>query len=248
MSATETATPASVAVMKIPLDVGMYASAEAARLARISPKRMLRWLRGREIPSWARERRRRPVLRHDLPEISGATALSFLDLIEVRMVKAFLDEGVSMHTIRAAAAAAATLFKSDHPFCLKKFETDGRTIFARLEEDHVQGHGRPKEAILLDLQRGQTAIPKVIEPLLRQIVYVNEVSAQWWPLGRRGGVVINPRLAFGVPVVARCGVPTDTLAGAARAEGSVQLAADWYDVRPNDVRLAVRFESWLAAA
>jgi len=70
---------------------------------------------------------------------------------------------------------------------------------------------------------------------------------RWWPLGMRRRVVIDPRRAFGQPIVAKEGVPTAILAGAVQLEQSVAEVADWYEVDPRSVRDAVEFEEKLAA-
>lgn len=193
-------------------------------------------------------RRADPLLRRDLPDLGGSAALSFLDLIEVRMVKAFLDKGVGMHTIRAAARTAAQEFGSAHPFCLRRFQTDGRSIFARVVEEPDGDVSAEPQAPLLDLATRQVAIREVMAPLMLQIEYEDDLSARWHPRGRRCGVLLDPRRSFGAPIIDDCGIPTEVLADAAVAEGSIAAAAQWYAVTERAVKQAVAFERWLAAA
>lgn len=225
---------------------GFYTIPAAARLVELRAERVRRWVRGSEsgVPGVRRE----PLLQRDLETIDGEYALSFLDLIEVRMVRLFLDHGVGIHTIRAAARTAAELFSSRHPFCIRKFQTDGRTVFATLAEvDADVFEGEPREP-LMDLATKQTAIRHVLEPLLHQIDYENDIAASWWSMGRDAGVVIDPRIAFGAPVVASCGIPTETLADPVDAGRSCADVADWFGVTPFDVECAVAFERRLAAS
>lgn len=239
---------ARISAVKFPLGTGIYSVPTAARLAEVLPRRVHRWVRGRELPSEGGRKRSQPFLSRDLPEINGRIALSFLDLIEVRMVKAFLDKGVGMRAIRAAAVSAAEILQSPHPFCLERFKTDGRTVFAQLVADPHANIERESRAPMLDLVKRQVAIREVMEPLLLQVDYEDDLSARWWPRGRRSGVVLDPRKSFGSPIVASCAIPTEILADAYVAEGSVAAAAKWYDVHPRAVRDAVAFERWLSAA
>jgi len=105
--------------------------------------------------------------------------LSFLDLIEARFVKVFLDQGVSLHTIRIVAQEAEVMFKTTPPFCVKKFETDGETILARLRDEPAAGGER-----LLDLKRKHFVFPAVFNPLLKTLDY-DTGDAIRWPRGPR---------------------------------------------------------------
>ncbi len=60
-------------------------------------------------------------------------------------------------------------------------------------------------------------------------------------------VVLDPQRAFGQPIVTKEGVPTTTLAEAIAVEGTVDRVARIYDVGPDSVRDAIRFEKTLAA-
>jgi len=59
--------------------------------------------------------------------------------------------------------------------------------------------------------------------------------------------VLDPRRSFGRPIVALHGVPTEVLACAARACGSVNEVSRWYEVPEAEIEDAVEFEHALAA-
>jgi len=67
----------------------------------------------------------------------------------------------------------------------------------------------------------------------------------WRPRSNR--VILDPQRSFGEPIVADEGIPTDILASAYVAEGSVDAVARWYEVDPAAVEDAVEFEFSLAA-
>jgi uncharacterized protein (DUF433 family) len=70
---------------------------------------------------------------------------------------------------------------------------------------------------------------------------------RWWPLGEKRLVVLDPTRNFGRPIVARHGVPTEVLASAAKASGSIGEVTRWFEVAEREVRDAVEYEQRLAA-
>jgi uncharacterized protein (DUF433 family) len=64
---------------------------------------------------------------------------------------------------------------------------------------------------------------------------------------RRRSIVIDPSRAFGRPIAAETGIPTEVLATAVAVDGSPEKVARLYEVLPSAVRDALRFERALAA-
>jgi len=77
---------------------------------------------------------------------------------------------------------------------------------------------------------------------LKNIHYSKQTKlAEWWKI--YDCVVINPRIARGKPVLQGRGISTFVLAGAFRANGgNTDFVADLYDVTPEEVEAAARFE------
>jgi uncharacterized protein (DUF433 family)/DNA-binding transcriptional MerR regulator len=224
------------------LGIGIYTVPEASRLTGVSPGRIRRWLRGYTFRRGEELRYSEAVWRPELPEIEGELALGFRDLIEIRFVDAFRNQGVSWKTIRLAATRAMEMFGTDHPFSTRQFLTDGKTIFAEIIKE-----GGKKA--LLDLPKSQFAFRQIVSRSIQkglEFSPANEVI-RWWPLGLRCRVVLDPQRAFGQPIVTKEGVPTTTLAEAIAVEGTVDRVARIYDVGPDSVRDAIRFEKTLAA-
>jgi uncharacterized protein (DUF433 family) len=222
-------------------DKGIYSVPEAARLTGIDSRSISRWARGYHYPIRGSVRTSPPVFRADFRPYEGRYALSFLDLMELRFVKAFRQHGLSFHKIRIASERAAKILLTHHPFASRRFFTDRKTIFLRIAEEE----GDPE---LLDIVRGQYGIDGIITPLLiEDVEYGDEFPNRWYPLGKDGGVMIDPKHAFGQPLVAQCWVRTSVLYAAYKAEGSIEKAAAWYEVNESAVREAIGFESKLAS-
>jgi uncharacterized protein (DUF433 family) len=202
----------------------LYTRREAARLAGLRPERITLWVR-----SLARNPSDRPL------------TLSFFDLLEIAFVRTFLDLGLPMRTIRHATIEGSHLFGVAHPFCLRRFQTEGRELFARVAET-------AGERARLHSARG--GFPTVVRSMFKQIAYdsVSEMAAMWWLRGRDVPVLLDPTRAFGTPIVARRGVPTHVLAGPVEAGDSPELVGNWFEVPVGDVRAAVAFERSLQAA
>jgi uncharacterized protein (DUF433 family)/DNA-binding transcriptional MerR regulator len=219
---------------------GVYTASEAARLTGVPAQRVRRWLRGYTFGPTDRRGASAPLWALDVPQAEGTTGLSFLDLVELRLVDRCLDAGVSLRTIRIALAAAQKVFGVRHPFATRRFQTDGRTIFI----DVADAAG---ERQALDLMKSQYAFRRLVAPSFKDIEFGTEAAVRWWPLSQRRSVVLDPLRAFGQPIIADSGVPTAVLASAVLAEGSVQVVARWFETSVATVHDAVAFERKLAA-
>lgn len=219
------------------LGVGIYSVPEASRLTRVSKGRIRRWAKGYEYQVRGQRRRSASLWTLQLPELDSEIALGFLDLMEVRFIDAFREAGVSWKSLRFAVEQAKELVRDDHPFSTKVFKTDGKTIFAEIAEQ--AGSLR-----LLDLVESQYAFRKIISPSLYKGIEFSpdNRACRWWPNGKRRGVVVDPEIAFGQPIVSRDGVPTRTLYNAFRAEGSIERVAESFLVDIRSVKEAVAFE------
>ena len=224
-----------------PLGIGFYTVPEAARLIRMPPRNITRWLGGYAYKSGGEVRRIPPLWDPELPANDERLELSFRDMIELRFIQAFIRQDVDLQVIRECLEAAREAVQDPRPFSTRRFKTDGRTIF--LESLKADGGSE-----MLDLKRGQYVIKAVLEQTFRDLDIEGDVVTRWRPFQGRESIVIDPRRAFGQPIAAEAGVPTVTLAEAVKAEGSIERVARLYEVPVAAVRDAVRFEELLHAA
>jgi uncharacterized protein (DUF433 family)/DNA-binding transcriptional MerR regulator len=219
---------------------GIYSVPEVARLAGVSASKIRRWVRGSEVGD--NNVRRPPVIESDYPQLENKTALSFLDLVEIRFVDSFRRHGVSWKSIRTASQKAADLLDTTHPFAKRRFFTDGKEILTRVAEESM-------EPELLNLVRDQYELNDIVSPLLTAELDFDDLdlARRWWPRGKQAGVVLDPARNLGKPIVDRCGVPTEVLSHQYKASGSLEAVAEWYEIDVDSVRRAVEFEASLAA-
>jgi uncharacterized protein (DUF433 family) len=226
----------------IPFNTGIYTVPEASRLTCVASPRIRRWLKGYTFFSGEREHVSPPVWRGQLKPVDGALALGFLDLMEIRVVDAFLRAGVSWKTLREAERRGSKLFQTNHPFCTQRFETDGRAIFVDIGAE-------PDEPKLLEIINSQAVFDEITSPFFKDLEFSQDrVLERWWPLGDDRSVVVDPRRAFGKPIVVDRGVPTMILSSAAKASKSIDEVVFWYDVAKNSVIDAMEFEDSLSHA
>jgi uncharacterized protein (DUF433 family) len=225
----------------IPLGIGYYTVPEAARLLKIRPRNINRWLGGYTYTSQGKAGRMPPLWTPEIPTFDGHLELAFRDLIELRFVSAFMAAGLGLKTIRHCLAYARECVHDERPFSTRRFKTDGRTIFL----DSLRTTGEPE---LIDLKRGRYVFATAVERTFKDLDIHEDAVTRWRPFHGKNSIVIDPQRAFGQPIVTEYGVPTIALAEAVKAERSVDRVARLYEMPAAVVRDAVRFEEYLLAA
>ena len=210
----------------------------ASRLVDVPAPRLRRWLRGDT------GRGQEPIIHAQLPAVDGQRAVGFLDLLDARFIAYFRHRGFSTRMIRGVMERARKLYGHEHPAALRdlRFRSGLNTIFA----EEATEEGAPS---LLDLVRHQYAIHEILDRLLDDgIVFGDDGVARTWrprPIDFPN-VVVDPRVAFGKPVLAAALVPTATIARA-RTSADREDVADEFDIAPELVDEASAFEHALAA-
>ncbi|MFN7177858.1 MAG: hypothetical protein ACK4MX_13390, partial [Thermaurantiacus sp.] len=128
--------------------VGLYSVADAAQLLKAPPRTLRRWLDGYDYKRNDEIQHVAPLWKPDIPKIDDEIELSFRDLIELRFVRAFLDNGIGLKAVRNCLEYARQCIQTDRPFSSGRFRTDGRTIFL----ESLDASAEPK---LLDLKAKQ---------------------------------------------------------------------------------------------
>jgi len=164
--------------------------------------------------------------------------------MELRVVKALVDVGLSLQHVRRVATLASDLFHTPYPFASRKIFTDGHEVFASLTRDS-------DDPILIEIshRHSQLIARPIIADYLTELDFdpQSSLARRWWPLGRQIPIVLDPTVSFGAPVVAGTATRTEVVAGLARAL-DVSAAANAFLVDKSAAIAAVEFESQLAAA
>ena len=220
------------------IGVGLYDRREASRLTGTKSEAIRRWLAGYERAGVRYEPLWEPLL-----STGEELVLDFRDLMELRAVTTLTSRKspkgarIGIRTMRKAIQLAAARFGASRPLSTLRFKTDGARIFF---EDLEAAEGEPP---IEDLFTGQKQMRSVIEQTLHDIDFDGDLPHIWWPLGRRGGIIVDPARSFGQPIEAETSIQTSTLAMAAEVEGGIIEAARLYEVPQRAVKRAVTFEN-----
>ena len=214
---------------------GIYTISDVARLVNLPSQRVRGW-----ISSYKKE----PLIKRNIPNIDDSIYLTFYELMEIRFISYLLKNGVKRSKAFAAHKKAEIELKKENPFATK-FTTDGCDIYA---DNNKAGESKK----ILDILQEQFALPEIIEISLDQkgIDFdENDRPVKWCPYPDELPLIsLDPKYAFGKPIVEGENIPTYTLADAVKAEsGNIKSVSNWYDVSLDAVEQAVDFERRIAA-
>lgn len=227
------------------LDSPAYPVAEAARLIDLASSRVRRWLYGYQFSYEAKTEphhrwsRMGPVV--EKIGSRGVTYASFLDLIDLLLVREFLKLGISLQTIRRAFDEVRAIQGVGH-VASETFFTLGRGIILAFGE--ING-------AMLELDTGgQLAIPRIVAELGQQVEFdpATKIAIRWYPMHPEKLIVIDPRISFGHPTIADRRITTSAVYDLFHAEEEeIDPVCDWMGIIPDEADAAIRFEARLAA-
>lgn len=229
-----------------PLALGFYTVPEAARLLRAgSTRRLYGWLRGYA------GRATGPLIARDFEPVGRKEEISFLDLMELRLVELLRKRQVRPRTIRKALVEARRVFATEKPFATDRIllKTDGKNVF--VEEVLKKVAADEDDKRLWNLVTKQYEHYELIERTLLDGVEFDEhthLARKWKPRPDAFPMIeIDPRVAYGKPATPSR-VPTEAIYDLWLAEGeSIGAVADWFDLPLDEVEMAVAFQRAMIA-
>ncbi|MBK9261051.1 MAG: DUF433 domain-containing protein [Polyangiaceae bacterium] len=221
-----------------PRDLPIYTVPDAAHYLRIPPSTLKSWVVGRPYRTKSGVRHAEPLIR--TPGAGSPRLLSFFNVVEAHILSALRRvHQVPMENVRRAIAQVEEDLGSKHPLIDARFKTDGVNLFVE-HCDH-----------LMD-QNGQFAIRKAIEAHLERIEWepgMHGLAVRLYPFiiephqpDERKTILIDPRRAFGRPVLAGTGIQTAVIASRHRAGESIHELAQDYNLPVDKVEDAIRCE------
>lgn len=220
--------------MNIAFKAGVFPFADAARLTGLKSSRVREWFVGR-----VSEPNRKPVFRSTYEPMEHVSAIGFLDLVEVYVAGHLRNFGVSLPTLRKVYSKLGKEFSTRHPFARNELLTDGKAVF-------VHGLDKSGETEIYDALTKQRAFPQLLSFFQRIDYDAVSALATRWRIAK--GVVIDPTMSFGKPVLLESRIPTYLIAAEYHANNrNAERVAGWYAISSEEVLDAVKFESGLAA-
>lgn len=218
-----------------PRVIGAYALADAGRYLSLPLATVRSWVRGRPYPTSGGRRHSTPLI--CLPS-GDEPLLSFTNLVEAHVLAAIRrHHGVPMNKVRSALDYLEKQLRVSHPLAHAQLLTDGVSLFM----------DRFGELVNLSAS-GQLAIREILAAHLQRIEHdADGLALRLFPFSRGPRldgpriVVVDPRVAFGRPVIAGTGIRTDVVVSRHKAGESIaELAAD-YSIDLTQVEEAIRF-------
>lgn len=212
------------------LDRAIYSYADVDRLVGLHAGTARRWLEGYE----RQHRRYDPILR---PEPTGSDAVTWGEMVEARFLAEFRDRKVPVQRMRPAIVKLREEFGS-YPLAHARpfLDVAGRELVQVVQQEV----GLERGLQLVVVRDGQYVLTDAAQRFRSSVEYDDTVVGLLHPDLRTPDVVMDPRRAFGQPAVRN--VRTESLAEDYRAGTSREQLAELYDLTPQQVDEAIRFE------
>lgn len=221
--------------MTDPWTRGVYLVPDAARILRLPVAVLRSWVCGRI----ENEQRRFPAGEFETRRTGADRHFGFHSLIELFTIAQLRARGIPMAAVREARAELMERFDTAHPFALEGLMTSGKSLLKALGND-----------ILLELgTRGQTAFGKILEPFCASLDFdpINSLATRYFPMGRAHPVVVDPRRAFGRPVIEGTNLTTEAVMSLLRGGDTEEDIAEAFQVDLAAILAARLFEQIKAA-
>ena len=173
-----------------------------------------------------------------LPKRAKGTSLSYLELVEMAFVASFKQLEVPMKRIRDARFFLAMSAGSDYPFATRAFKTEGHRA---LMEYYGFGSYKGWKGVVVSNAHGPSAWTESMVDRFAAFDYEHEIAIRWHLAGRDSQVAIDPRIAFGAPMVS--GLPTRILLGRFDSGETIREIADDFEIDETAVQDALAFEN-----
>ena len=217
-------------------DFAAYNLGEAARYLRLPAATLRSWVLGRHYPTSDGSSRFPPLIR---PASPRPPLLSFSNLIEAHVLRSLRTEhGVSVKALRSALAYAEKTLGIDRLLLRPELCAEAGRVFL----------DRYGELIELTAS-GQLAMRRLLYEHLQRVEWdSSKFPMRLYPFvwmsapAEERAIVIDPRIAFGRPVLLRKGISTSTITERVDAGESVEAIAADYELRPSEVEQAVVYE------
>lgn len=219
-----------------PRDIPAYSISDAARYLDIPAGTIRSWTVGQHYPT-----ANGPKFFNHLVETNAGKPrlLSFTNLVEVHMLRAIRNQHkIQLDKVRNALNFIEEEFSVPHPLARERFATDGIDLFVDRYGSLINASSKVKEelkdALATHLERiepDDTGLAIELYPFIQSSEKSNSRL-----------LVINPRIAFGRPVIAGTGITVSVLAERERAGDSIEKLAKDYNCEPIKIEEAIRFQ------
>ena len=209
--------------------VPLFTIEEGSRHLGIAASTLRDWTRRMAGPA--------PFVHRVVPSTPRAASLPFIGAVEAHMLRGFRELGLTPGELRTAVTRLRRDTGDEYALATKDVATDGVSLLVNMAESQAEA------AQWVRARDGQRAITEVIE---RYLKYVTWRSPDRYPLRltlkayQGADVIIDPRFAFGQPVLEREKIRVEDILDAFWAGESYTTIAGEFGVSPDAVEAVIR--------
>lgn len=201
------------------------------------PKSTVHW--------WARSQDVKHPLITCFPSRGRQATVPFIGFAEAFVLSSFRRAGVPLQRIRPAVEVLEREIGVEHALASKRLYTDGAEVLF----DYANKSGERKVMELTVVRTQQRQFTDVVKGYLRRIQYGRDgwADSVRLPTYEHAEVIVDPRVAFGLPLVVHGGARVEDLVDRFRAGDSVSDIATDFSVPPEEVEDVIRVATRVAA-
>lgn len=201
------------------------------------PKSTVQW--------WARPPSAKSSLITCFPAQGRSATVPFIGFAEAFVLSSFRRAGVPLQRIRPAVEVLAKEIGVEHALASKSLYTDGAEVLF----DYATKRGEREVMDLVVVRTQQRQFSEVVKEYLKGIQYGGDgwADAVRLPTYANAEVIVDPKVAFGLPLVVRGGARVEDLVDRFQAGDSVTDIAVDFGVSPIEVEDVIRVATRAAA-
>jgi uncharacterized protein (DUF433 family) len=201
------------------------------------PKSTVQW--------WARPPDGKWPLITCFPRRGREATVPFIGFAEAYVLSAFRRAGVPLQRIRPAVEKLSSTIGIEHALASKRLYTDGAEVLY----DYAVKRDADELLELVVVRTQQHQFSEVVQDYLERIHYAGDgwASSVRLPTYGTAEVVVDPKVAFGLPLVAHGGARVEDLVDRFQAGDSVAEIADDFGVPAKEVEDVIRVATRTAA-
>jgi uncharacterized protein (DUF433 family) len=208
--------------------VPLFTAREAATHLGLARSTMRTWLTREAGPA--------PLAHRIAPDTPHGPSVPFIAMVEAHMLQTFRGLGLRPRELRESVTRLRRELGDEYILATRRLGTDGVNLLV----DMSQRFEAPRWERARD---GQRVIHEAIGDALKKVTW-----SDGDPYGRRlrlstyegADVIIDPRFAFGQPVLERSKIRVSDVIGAFRAGETPRTIADEYGIEEDDIQAVIR--------
>jgi uncharacterized protein (DUF433 family) len=190
------------------------------------------------LHSWARPRGGATPVITCFPTRGREATVPFIGFAEAYVLSVFRRAGVPMQRIRPAVEVLSSGIGVEHALASRRLYTDGAEVLY----DYATEHDEEELGGLTVVRTGQREFAEIVRDYLKRITYGNDgwASQVRLPTYQYADVVVDPRRAFGMPLVVHGGARVEDLVDRFVAGDTLADIAEDFGVPEPEVEDVVR--------